>query len=145
MRRDVLRSIRSCSRARTTSESGFALIWAVGLALLFFMLIELMLIDSARELKEARRFRSRMVAQILAENGAELAAVHIGERERETPSAEDWQGKITGELTRIPQSGNFLIVGTGETKGTEPAQARVDVEGVANGGVVTVNFTVHKP
>ena len=27
-----------------------------------FMLIELMLIDSARELKEAQRFRSRMVA-----------------------------------------------------------------------------------
>lgn len=142
-----MRSIRSCSRARTTSQGGFALVWAVGLALLFFMLIELMLIDSARELKEARRFRSRMVAQILAENGAELVAARIVDpnRDHATASADDWQGKITGELTRNPHSGNFLIIGEGVTKGTEATQARVEVEGVAKDGAVVVNFAIHKP
>jgi hypothetical protein len=46
-----LRSIRSSSRARTTEgQKGFALILAIGIAVVFFLLVELMLIDSAREL-----------------------------------------------------------------------------------------------
>ena len=61
MRKETLRSIRSSSRART-SERGFALIAAIALSVLYFALMELMLIDSSRELAEARRFRARIVA-----------------------------------------------------------------------------------
>jgi type II secretory pathway component PulK len=142
-----LRSIRSCSRARTTSQRGFALVWAIGLSLLFFMLIELMLIDSARELKEARRFRARMVAQILAENAAELAAKRIVDDDRvsATEVAEDWQGKMGGSLTRNAHSGLFRIIGDGEVKGPEAAKARVTVEGMAKGTNVKIDWTIHEP
>jgi len=139
-----LRSIRSCNRVRTTSERGFALLWAIGLAVLFFMLIELMLIDSARELNDAQRFRSRIVAMVLAENGAELAAKRIVERPSATDDDEDWQGKIHGEMRNT--AGEFTIVGTGETAGTHPTKARVDVQGkVAASGTVQIYFTRHTP
>ena len=50
---------------------------ALIIAVLYFRLIELMLFDAARQLAEARRFRARIVALTLAENGAELAAANI--------------------------------------------------------------------
>lgn len=109
------------------------------------MLIQLVLIDSARELSEARRFRARILAQTLAENGAELAAAQLLERESADVSAEDWQGRIRGEMTRNPATNQFRITGQGEVKGTVAANARVDVQGEINGTLVRINFTVHTP
>jgi Tfp pilus assembly protein PilX len=143
-----LRSIRSSSRARTTNQRGFALLWAIGLAVLFFMLIELMLIDSARELTEAQRFRSRIVAMVLAENAAELAAEKIVDRESyNPPPSTDWQGTITGRMTRNGLTGDFMIRGTGETAGTQPTKAFVDVQGRAEKKTLKVQifFTKHTP
>lgn len=137
-----MRSIRSSSRA-TTTERGFALIWAIGLAVLFFMLIELMLIDASRELAEARRFRARIVAETLAENGAELAAVQIASRPPMPVSAEDWQGKIKGQITKAGD-GSFVIVGEGTASGTERASATVRVEGRVEGTNIIISFTRHK-
>ena len=71
-----MRSIRSSSRART-SERGFALIAALTLAVLYFALMELILIDSSRSLAEAQRFRARIMAATLAEDAAELAALNM--------------------------------------------------------------------
>ncbi len=144
MRRDGLQSIRSCNRARTT-ERGFALLWAIGLAVLFFMMIELMLIDSARELTEAQRFRARIVAMVLAENGAELAAARIVERPQSIANAQDWQGKAHGEMTKNASSGTFVIVATGETAGTQSTKAEVRVEGIVEGVKVKIDFTRHTP
>lgn len=135
-----MRSIRSFSRART-SERGFALIWAIGLALLFFLLIELMLIDSSRELAEARRFRARIVAETLAENGAELAAAQMVLRDYARASAEDWQGEIVGTMTK--SAGGFVIVGEGTAKGTEKASARVHVQGRISGTDIIIDHTMH--
>lgn len=144
-----MRSTRSCSRART-SERGFALLWAIGIAVLFFMLIELMLIDSARELKEAQRFRSKIVAATLAENGAELVAARIVESDVTIKDTTDWQGKIYGEMHKNVESGEFQIVGTGETAGVQPAKARVEIKGkveaVAAGPPnIEIFFTQHTP
>ncbi|HET7435605.1 MAG TPA: hypothetical protein VFN10_12930, partial [Thermoanaerobaculia bacterium] len=85
---------RSCSRARTT-ERGFALIAAIVLAVLYFGLIELLLLDSARELREAQRFRARIVALTNAENGAERAAADIANASP-LPVLEDEQGTVGG-------------------------------------------------
>lgn len=140
-----MRSNRSCSRARTT-ERGFALVWAIGLSLLFFMLVQLVLLDSSRELSEARRFRARIVATALAENGAELAAAQMTKRDNSgVVSAEDWQGTMTGQMIRNPDSGEFTMWGNGETRGTVRAQARVEVKGAIVGNRVQIHFTVHKP
>jgi len=144
-----LRSIRSSSRARTTDgERGFALIWAVGLALLFFMLIELMLIDSARELAEARRFRAKIVAATLAEHGAEPAARQMITQPGAPVREEDFQGTYQGTLTKgpvDPASGvaTFVVVGEGEAKGISKASARVEISGYMTGTNIAISFTKH--
>lgn len=144
-----MRSIRSFSRARTTSESGFALLWAIGIAVLFFMLVQLMLIDSARELQEAQRFRSKIVAATLAENGAELAAKRITENVINNPDFTDWQGTIRGEMSKNEQSGEFQIVGIGETAGTQQTKARVEMKGKVDMAAIPpkleIFFTQHTP
>lgn len=139
-----MRSNRSSSRGRTT-ERGFALIWAIGVALLFFMLVSLVLIDSARELSEARRFRARIIANVLAENAAELAAERMLARPMSTVNAEDWQGTMRGGMTRDPGTGEFAIWGSGEARGTVPAKAEVKVTGSIAGNRVQIHFTVHQP
>lgn len=125
-----MRSTRYSSRARTTNERGFALLWAIGLAVLFFMMIQLVLMESGLELKEAQLFRSRIVAMVLAENGAELAAAQIVDTIINNPEHEDWQGKVYGTMTRNELNEEFTIVGTGETAGTHRTKAVVEVRGV---------------
>ena len=53
-----------------------------------------MLFDAARQLAEARRFRARIVALTLAENGAELAAANIvlAIHNRTGATCDDWRG-----------------------------------------------------
>lgn len=143
---DSLRSIRSCSRARTT-ERGFALALALIIAVLYFGLIELMLWDASRELAEARRFRARIVALTLAENGAELAALRIvGGMSEASGEASDAQGEATGKRRMNATDGKFVIVGTGRATGVVEVRARVEVFGVAeeNGnGNVRIDNTFH--
>jgi Tfp pilus assembly protein PilX len=142
----VLRSIRSCSRVRTNRERGFALMSALAVAVLYFMLMELLLVDAQRELEEARRFRSRVVAATLAENGAELAALKIAEpgaRTREA-SADDWQGRIRGTM-RKDEGGQFEIEAEGTSAGLAPATAKVRVYGRLVGNDVRIQYTIHTP
>ena len=53
--------MNTCSRARTTnrSERGIVLVDALVLAVLYFALMELMMVDASRSLQEAQRFRAR--------------------------------------------------------------------------------------
>ena len=138
-----LRSTRSCSRARRSSERGFALVLALVLAVLYFGLIELMLIDSSRELAEARRFRARIVAETLSENGVELAARELVTRTSTNANAEDWQGTMEGSMTREPYSGKFTIVGAGKTSGLDESRALVTVTGEVAGSTVYIQYTTH--
>ena len=124
-------SIRSCNRARTT-ERGFALAMALIIATLYFGLIGLMLFDASRELAEARRFRARIVALTLAENGAELAAHMIVPVNSPLPAAiddEDWQGSFTGTRMEDESTGEFKIKASGTAKGVVEVHATVEVDG----------------
>lgn len=123
------------------SQRGYVLISAIVLAILYFALMELMLIESSRALGEAQRFRSRLVAQTLAESGAELAAVRMVDRRGANVDAEDEQGKMTGRLT-LTNSG-FEITGTGTTTGVSPVTATVRVQGRINGNRVSIDYTYH--
>jgi hypothetical protein len=148
MERDVLRSIRSFSRARTNSQRGYALIAAIVLAVLYFLMIELLMIDASRELAEARRFRAKIVALTLAENGAELAAAAMLYRDDANVSAEDWQGTVTGEMRRTMTSPGayeipFTIVGNAETKGLVKTKANVYVQGRILGNQIRIQYTMH--
>ncbi|HYC91280.1 MAG TPA: hypothetical protein VEO54_18815 [Thermoanaerobaculia bacterium] len=137
-----MRSIRSSSRARRSSERGYALISALVLAILYFAMVELLLIDSARELEAARRFRARIVAETLAENGVELAAVRLVLNERAEGTVEDWQGKVTARMAKQP-GGQFDIVSEAHATGVTESKAKVLVRGRVLGGDVKIQYTVH--
>lgn len=143
---DELRSTRSCNRART-SERGYALAMAIILAVLYFGLIELLMLDSSRELAEARRFRSRIVAQALAENAAELAALQIMTKAQSTPlPLTDAQGTMVGKVvTGGGGPGAFVIKGDGDTAGLDRSHAEVTVVGAITEGRLRIDYTIHKP
>ena len=136
------RSIRSCSRART-SERGFALAVALIIAVLYFGMIELMLIDASRQLAEARRYRARVLALTLAENGAELAALNMITSAPVPANATDWQGSMTGELTK--SGDKFIIKATGVATGVVEQKATVDVYGSFDEATkkITIDYTYH--
>jgi hypothetical protein len=150
-----LRSTRSSSRARTSSQRGVALIAAIFLAILYFGLIELMLIDSARELQEAQRFRARIVALTLAENGAELAARDLVNTTGGSATLDDWQGSARGTLLRggafplesaVPLPPGiipFELQGSGESTGVVKVKASVRVYGEIEGRRIRINYSMH--
>lgn len=140
---DVLQSIRFFSRARANSQRGFALISAMVLAVLYIGLVELMLIDSSRELAEARRFRARVVANTLAENGAELACEQMLSSTGANVNATDWQGTISGRLQRTADQ--FEVNGNGTTTGVVQTSARVHLKGQIVEKDVRIQYSTHNP
>jgi hypothetical protein len=125
-------------------ERGFVLIAALTLAILYFALMELLLVDSSRQLAEARRFRSRVTAAVVAENAAELAAQGmVGSSGRSIDEQSD-EGLMKGQY-RATGGNAFEIEASGETRGTERQSARVFVQGrVESGGVVKIDYTMHR-
>ena len=135
-------SMRFFYRDRTTSQRGYVLISAIALAVLYFALMELMLIDSSRALKEAQRFRSRIVASTLAESAAELAAAQmVTNKTSTTVSAKDDQGNMTGTLKMVTT--DFELIGEAETVGVTPVKADVRVQGRVQGTKVVIDYTFH--
>ena len=133
-------SIRSSFRGHTT-ERGYVLISAIALAVLYFALMELMLIDSSRALREAQRFRARIIATTLAESAAELAAAQLVTQPGATVNATDDQGTMTATLQR---NGNtFMIDASAESTGVPPQKATVRVQGEVQGTRVKVSYTYH--
>jgi Tfp pilus assembly protein PilV len=136
-----LKSIRFSSRGRTKSQRGFVLIAALVLSVLYFGLMSLILIDSTRALHEANRFRARIVAATLAENGAELAAHDITSLTSRKVEDKDWQGTMSGEMTRTNEQ--FEINAQGTAIGVLTQKALVRVQGRVQGNVVIIDYTMH--
>ncbi|MGZ4808294.1 MAG: hypothetical protein ACXVH7_08680 [Thermoanaerobaculia bacterium] len=132
------------SRARTTnkSERGIVLIAALVLAVLYFGLMELMMIDASRSLGEAQRFRARVVAETLAENGAELAAANMLSRNGGAASYTDDQGTITGKYRRIDCCA-YELTGTGQTAGVIQQSSSVRLQGRIDGTAITIDYAEH--
>jgi hypothetical protein len=142
--KEILRSIRFFSRARTNSQRGFVLIMALVLSFLYFALMSLILLDSTRALHEANRFRARIVASTLAENGAELAAQNITSLlSRPVPEDKDWQGTFSAEREMTPVSGEFVINAHGTAIGVLTQKAFVRLQGRVVGNVVKIDYAMH--
>jgi Tfp pilus assembly protein PilX len=133
---------RFTSRDGTESQRGFILISVLILAILYFALMELMLMQTAESFRQAERFRSRIVAQVLAENGAELAGQQMVNQFYSLKTYEDNQGKIRGEYKQSP-GGQFELTGTGQTSGLASTQASVHIQGQVVGTSIHVDFTTH--
>lgn len=139
-----MRSIRSSfpGRTRNRRERGYVLISAVAFAVLYFALMELMLIDSQRALRDANRFRAKVIATTLAENGAELAAEQLSTRYKTEAEYANEQGRMMGTMERTESS--FLINAVGSSTGVPPVTATVKVVGDVNQhGRVAINYTYH--
>jgi Tfp pilus assembly protein PilX len=135
-----LPSIRSSFRARTR-ERGYALISAIALAILYFAVMQLIMIDSSRVLHESQRFRSKVIAAALAENAAELAASQMLLSNSRNVSATDADGTMTGKLQR--STNDFVINGEGTSTGTEPRTATVRLQGRISGLKIMVDYAYH--
>ena len=118
------------------------IIAAIALAVLYFALMELMLIDSSRALREAQRFRARIVATTLAESAAELAAAQLVTAQGANVNATDEQGTMTATLTRSGKT--FMIDAKAESTGVPPQKASVRVQGEVEGTKVSVTYTYHE-
>jgi Tfp pilus assembly protein PilV len=133
----------SC-RARTSKnrQRGFVLITAIILAVLYFALMELLLIESSRSLAEAQRFRARVVAATLAENAAELTALQLvnGGPSAPLPASDD-QGTMSGSIRR---SGNeFEIDARGSSSGVISQTSTVYLRGSVNGSEIAIEWAKH--
>jgi type II secretory pathway component PulK len=136
------------SRRRRRSERGYALISAIVLSVLYIGLISLLLIDSTRELNEAQRFRARVMAQTLAENGVELAADGLRTRYMATEKEDGWMGHTEGRMERdAGVMGTFTIEGKGTSAGVMKVDSTVKLTGTidtSSGGFdIAINEVEH--
>jgi hypothetical protein len=131
----------SSSRVRTR-ESGYVLVAAITIAILYFALMELMLIDSSRALREAQRFRSKVVAATLAESAAELSAASMVTRNAgDSINADDEQGSM--KSTCKVNGPAFDIDAEATTSGVSPVTSSVRVQGRIVGKRVMIDYTFH--
>ncbi len=143
MRKESLRSIKSSSRGRTVdAERGFVIVVALVLAVLYFMLMALIMIDSSRAQAEAQRFRARMVASILAEDGAEAACVQMVNNPGGGPGlVRNEHGVAKGEYTRVDK--NFSVAAYADTAGVIHQHAEVKLDGTVIDGHIRIDYSRH--
>lgn len=134
-------SISSRARTNSGSERGIVLVAALVLAVLYFALMELMMMDASRSLSEAQRFRARIVADTLAENAAELAAVQMIARPGGMATYQDDQGLMKGTYNRAGES--YVLTGVGRTDGIITQTSTVRVQGRIDGLRVLIDYTAH--
>jgi type II secretory pathway pseudopilin PulG len=122
-------------------ERGIILIAVVIIAILYFALIELMLMESTEASRQAERFRARVTAHVLAENAAELAAENMVNAIWTLRTYTDDQGTVRGEYKRSNDS--FEITGGATTSGVAPTKADVKLQGIVDASKVTITFSTH--
>jgi hypothetical protein len=126
------------------------LITAIALAILYFALMELMLIDSSRALREAQRFRSKVISTTLAESAAELSAASMVTRNSgNSINADDEQGSMKASC-KVTSSTNanemaFEIDAEATTSGVSPVKSTVRLQGriETTSSHVIVDYTYH--
>ena len=147
MRTANLPSIRYFDRARTEPQRGFVLVIALVLAILYFMLMGLVMIDSSRAQAEAQRYRARVVAAALAENAAELACAQMVTQRTGVGQLQDDQGRMYGTFRRIGDDtstqARFEVNGDADTKGVLTQHANVFLEGHFDGTAVHIDYARH--
>ena len=132
----------SSSSRVPTRERGYVLVAAITIAILYFALMELMLIDSSRALREAQRFRSKVVASTLAESAAELSAASMVTRNAgDTINADDEQGSMKATCKVDGQA--FNIDAEATTSGVSPVTSSVRVQGRIVEQRVVIDYTFH--
>jgi len=124
-------------------ERGFVLAAALIIAVLYLALMELLLMDGTRALNEAQRYRSQVIAQTLAESGAERASAQMITKFSNNANGADAQGTMTGTMQHA--GNNFEIVGDGVAIGVPSSRAHVELKGAVTGTHIQIDFATHTP
>lgn len=132
------------SNRERSDQSGFALISALLLALLFLGLIQLLFIESTEAYRSAMRFRSRVLAQALAESAVEVAARNLVLYGGASVNAENADGRMESVFESLGD-GRFRIKGKGVSGGVFPMEADVDIEGSVDGTRIEIDRSRHTP
>jgi Tfp pilus assembly protein PilX len=133
-------------RRRLRAQRGYALITAIVLAVLYFGLMQLMMMESSRELAEARRFRARIVALTLAENAIELGAAGMIEGPRAPGTLTDDQGTIEVSERTVngdANAGTFFLKGHAETSGSVKLTATAYIKGRMEKQKIIIEWSEH--
>jgi hypothetical protein len=119
------------------------LVTALALAILYFALMELLLVDASRAQAEAQRFRARTMAATLAESGAELAALNMLSKSGSSVVYQDSQGTIKGQYSR--SNDTFTLEGQATAIGAMRQDATVSVQGRIDPATNTIkiDYTMH--
>lgn len=134
--------MRSFSREAIRDERGYVLISVLILAVLYLGLMELMLRESSEALRSAVRFRSRIVAQSLAEDGVELAARRIVERDAAKVKYDNPEGNVDATMRRVGDE-SFEITSRATAVGASSSSATVRVFGRVTGAQIHIDRTIH--
>jgi len=130
-------SIKSMRRESRVHERGMVLLSVLVLAILYFALMQLILLESSEKMRSAQRFRSRIVADLLAEDSLELAAEQMVNYPARTINQELTLGTASGQFSRL--SGNrFRLEGTGTLTGAVNARVTIEMTGRIRGSQISV-------
>jgi S1-C subfamily serine protease len=122
-------------------EAGFTVVAALLIAILFFGLIGLLLVESAEAYRNAQRFRARVTAFVMAGNAVEIAAAGIvsGAAHRVDVEIDGYQ--LTAEVQR---AGERFVITAASVRSGGGAGASVRVEGRVVGSSIEVFRTLHR-
>ena len=118
------------------------LIGALVVALLYFALLELMLIEAVQAMRASQRFRARVAAQVLAENAAEVVAHQLVFSSGKRVQIVDETGTMIAQSRRLIND-QFEIEASGMITGAVSQSATVAVFGRIQGTSVRVDRTIH--
>lgn len=132
--------MRSPSRAR--NSRGYILVTVLVVGLVYFGLMEIILIETVQAHRQAQQFRSRVIAAAAAENAAELAAVDMINSSTNAVEEEDRQSAMEAEYARRPDD-SFEITATARTRGIWKTAASVYLEGRIVGTSIQITRAEH--
>lgn len=115
---------------------------ALLVAVLYFALMELLLLDSTLQLQQADRFRAHIQATTLAESAAELAAANMVNKSGAYVDTKDAQGKFVGRYDRLGCC-NYKLTGEATTSGVPSSTAWVHLQGRIDGTHVSIDYSTH--
>lgn len=136
------RDAKTDASRQDDKRRGFVLIGALVVALLYFALLELMLIEAVQAMRASQRFRARVAAQVLAENAAEVVAHQLVFSSGKRVQIVDETGTMIAQSRRLIND-QFEIEASGMITGAVSQSATVAVFGRIQGTSVRVDRTIH--
>ncbi len=132
-------------RRRNDREGGWVLISVLVISTLYFVLIALILWESTMRYRAAQRFRSKVIAQTLAENAVELAArgLTTGGSGDVDEEIDDGLMLAEVEVTGSARNAEFHIKAAGRSSGVRAAEASVEIWGTVRNGQISISRTKH--